>query len=408
MKKFGIFVPLLFIYILFILLVASDSLIHDEPRYLQFADNITHGFYSAKDNIDLTNPPLYPLVLSPFVALGSPLIIPRLLNALFLFLALCVFYMTLLFNMKKKAAVILTYILGLFPLHFLWLHLLLTESLAILLLCLFMYSLSSLMMDTPGKSKHLFWAGLFLAMLAMTKVIFGYVIMAGLLITFFLFLVRRSHKIRKLLLVLFLAFLFCLPYLTYTGILTGNIFYWGTNGGETLYWMSSPYPDEYGDWIKFEKVLEKEWIPQVYERHGDFFKKLEPLSRFERDKLFREKAYENIRSNPTKYIQNWVSNMGRLLFNYPNSYSPQTVAKYYVLFPNMILIILSLFCLYPSIKKRESIPFEIHTLYILALVYLGGSSLVSSLVRYLLIVVPIFVLWIGYIFTQVIQIEFKE
>ena len=408
MKKIGIFIPLLVIYIVFILLSASDQLIHDEPRYLQFADNITHGFYTAKDHVDLTNPPLYPLVLSPFVALHIPLIVPRLLNALFLFLALCAFFRTMLFYMTKKAAVVLTYILGLFPLHFLWLHLLLTESLAILLLCLFMYYLCSLMKDTQGKRTHYLCAGFSLAMLAMTKVIFGCVIMAGLFIALILFLVQRRHKPKKLLIVLFVAFLFCLPWVTYTGILTGKIFYWGSNGGETLYWMSNPYPEEFGDWIKFEKVLDKDWIPQVYKRHGDFFKKIEPLSRFERDRFFKEKAMDNIRKDPGKYILNWISNMGRLFFNYPNSYSPQTVAKYYILFPNMILITLSLFCLYPFIKKRASIPFELQALCVLALIYLGGSSLVSALVRYFLIVVPIFVFWLGYMFIQVIHIEIKE
>ena len=62
-----LFSPFLCFYIIYILIFPPDFGGNtDEMRYLQFAQNLIHGFYSPPvPDIDLTNGPGYPLLLSP-------------------------------------------------------------------------------------------------------------------------------------------------------------------------------------------------------------------------------------------------------------------------------------------------------------------------------------------------------
>ena len=48
--------------------------------------------------------------------------------------------------------------------------------------------------------------------------------------------------------ILLTAFVVLSPYALYTWRLTGRVFYWANSGGTTLYWMSTPFEGEYGDW----------------------------------------------------------------------------------------------------------------------------------------------------------------
>jgi hypothetical protein len=82
----------------------------------------------------------------------------------------------------------------------------------------------------------------------------------------------------------------CVPYLLYTHSLTGRTFYWGTNGGMSLYWISTPYPSELGSWFSVTDVKEK---PELAP-HREFFAKLEQLSDVERDDALKKQAVYNI------------------------------------------------------------------------------------------------------------------
>ncbi len=63
-----------------------------------------------------------------------------------------------------------------------------------------------------------------------------------------------------------MALIWCVPYLLMTYSLTGKPFYWGSSGGLSLYWMSTPYDTEMGDW--FSKIDVKE-RPELF-HHRDF------------------------------------------------------------------------------------------------------------------------------------------
>ena len=57
----------------------------DQGRYLMFAENITNGYYTKSHiHYNLWNGPGYPLVLAIFKFFEPPLILYRLLNAVFL------------------------------------------------------------------------------------------------------------------------------------------------------------------------------------------------------------------------------------------------------------------------------------------------------------------------------------
>lgn len=408
MKKFTVFLPLLIVYVALILAFSSSEPSHDEPANLSYAQNITEGFYTSADYIDLTKPPSYPLFLSPFVAFEIPLVIPKLINAVFLFLAVFYFYHTLLIYMEKKYAIIGSYVVGLFPTILLYLHLLIAEAMALLLICGFVFHFSRMVRNKQISWKQLLFSSLYLAFLALTKSIFGYVLTVGLAVFFVLYILRKKTVVLKSLLVFLLALLFCLPYLAYTYSLTGEVFYWGTNGGELLYWMATPYPDEYGEWWMDKVVLDWEEYPQLYKNHGVLFRQLLPLSPFQRDAIFRQRAINNIVQHPLKYFQNWIANIGRLLFNYPLSYTSQKLHKFYSFIPSMFLVVVGVLCVYPSWKGRIWIPFEIKALFFLTLVYLGGTSLISARIRYLIVALPPLVLWISFVLRRMVKLEVKN
>jgi hypothetical protein len=65
----------------------TDGSAGDQPRYLMYADNLLHGFYSPPE-LDLRNGPGYPIVLIPFVAFHMPFISMKILNAFFHYLSI--------------------------------------------------------------------------------------------------------------------------------------------------------------------------------------------------------------------------------------------------------------------------------------------------------------------------------
>jgi len=317
--------PLLLAFTVIVILFAKNDLEGDEGRYLMFAENLTHGFYSPRDTINLWNGPGYPLVLAPFVAFNIPLIVPTLANAVFLFLGVAYVYCTLRLYVRKSRALLAAYLFGLYPANLVALPLLVTEALAAFLVCGYIYHFASLFVRRPGVRRHLLLAAFYLAYLALTKVLFGYVI-AGLLVVaavaaIWAVIRRRGNRIGALpmLAVCALALVLCLPYLVYTRSLTGKVFYWSDAGGSSLYWMSTPYWDELGDWHTNRAVFED---PSL-EEHRGVLAQILSLDSVERDEAFKARALENIVRHPAKFLYNWAANVGRLLFNFPYSHTPQ-------------------------------------------------------------------------------------
>ncbi|MFH1480246.1 MAG: glycosyltransferase family 39 protein [Pseudomonadota bacterium] len=396
------FLPLLVFYVIIILIASENAFGGDEKIYVQFALNLSHGYYFQKGPVYLWCGPGYPLVLLPFVLLNLPWMAAKLINALFLYMTIYYFYRTLCLYIQEKPAFILSCIMGVYPPFFRLIHILYTETLATFLIVGFMFHFCKYHQRGQKWNRHLLLASFYLGYLALTKIFFGYVILAGLIFYLILYALKRNVALRQVSIIYVLALLFCTPYLTYTYSLAGKIFYWSNSGGMTLYWMSSPHRHDLGDWHSTMDVWE---TPELYENHGEFFHKLEALNWIQRDEEFKKTAIENILKHPQKYGYNWIANIGRLLFSCPFSYTPQKLSTFFYLIPNMFIVVLSLLCIYPSLLRRKNIPFEIGSLLAFVFISFGGSSLLSAYARQFQLLVPMISLWIIFTLFRILKIE---
>ncbi|MFQ6023145.1 MAG: hypothetical protein ACE5NW_10515 [Acidiferrobacterales bacterium] len=399
-------VALLVLYVGLVLAVPDFSYGNSDAfRYIQFAENLSHGFYTPRDMPDLTNGPGYPLVILPVVAFQLPWLIAQLFNVAFMLLGVLYFHATLRTYIDAQPAFWASLFLGLYPPMLLHVPQLATETLTFFLICGFAYHFCRAQRDRSSARTQLLLAALYLGYLALTKVFFGYVISTALIIALGFYFWTKADPFRKSAWICGLALLFCLPYLLYTYSVTGRVFYWASEGGHALYWMSTPYENEYGSSFSERDVRE---VPELAKDHGEFHANLEGLSRVDKDPLFRERAITNIREHPVKYLANWVSNIGRILFSYPYSYTKQKPSTFFYLLPNMFLVVIAVLCVYPVWMRWRRMPWEIHALACFYLISFGGSSLVSAAPRMFSVIVPILALWMAFTLGQLVRIELRD
>jgi hypothetical protein len=402
-KEYLMFLPLLTLYLFLVVVLSSNTFQSDEEAYVRYADHLSEGTHSSNSDEDLWFGPGYPMVLTPFVYWELPLLTAKLLNPFFLFGAILYFYKTLSLYIKKDFAIISTYCFGIYPPLLREIYLLMTENLVFFLICGFVFHFCKLYQEFKMNWLHLLAASLYLGSLALTKVFFGYVIPVGVLLYLFLFVRLGKEKYIRATLVCVLALICCLPYLFVTYSLTGKPFYWGSSGGLSLFWMSTPYNGEMGDWFSAKDVNERPELSQ----HRTFFDQVAELSEVEKDDIFKNQAKYNIINYPMKYAANWVANIGRLLFSYPFSYTPQKLETYFYMVPNMFIIVLFVLSVFPAILRYKVIPDEIHALIVFAFITLAGTSLLSAYDRQFRPMVPIILLWLSFIYFRVLKIELR-
>ncbi len=369
------------VYILFFAVaVPRTGFQGDEQRYLVLSRNLTHGYYSPPGEVNLWNGPGYPLLLTPFYLLKLSPTLLRAVNVPLLWAAIFYIYQFLLFYIPRSSLTRHAWVLGLYPPFVYHLHLLLSEVLAVFLVAGFSYHCCRFVQK--GKWADGLVAVIFLAWLTLTKVIFGYVVPVSILFLLLLFWQRKNF--RRLMLVLMIGFIFCVPYLLYTYSLTGNIFYWSNAGGMQLYWMSSPYAEDFGDWHSASRVRR---IPGLAKNHARFFGQVSKQhNSVLRDQAFMRRAIVNIRSHPDKFVRNWLMNIGRIFLGWPYShrYKPWWQIVAYAL-PNIVLMLLVCAAVYAT----KTLPWELYALSMIAIIYLFASSLVSAYGRSLTPVVPV-------------------
>jgi hypothetical protein len=401
--------PLLAIYIALIVITQRNELWGDETGYLGFATNLTHGYYSPPaPDIDLWWGPGYPMVLAPFVLLMLPWIAVKLLNAFFLFFAVVYFHQTVRLYSSSKYLVHLSYLFGFYLPFLRYLSFMITETLVVFLMSAITYHFCKLNQQPTSSRTHQVLAGLFLGYLALTKVFYGYVIAAGLVLAVLMFiLLKRSDVAKRAIVTCGIGFLVCLPYLAYTYSLTGKLFYWGTSGGVSLYYMSSPFDDELGSWGPVfpnrarwahyaeelrgdPTAVDSDGSQKLAEHHLAFFDKVAQLPTGPaQDDAFKSAALANIRAHPFKYLKNWIANVGRLLFDYPYSSRLQTPRTYFFALPNMFIFVFGVVSIYPLWRYRRVIPTEIYLLLAFSIIAIGGTSLISAQSRQFNVLTPI-------------------
>ena len=398
-----VLLPLLFIYTLIVIRFSTNTLQGDEGGYLLYATRIVTGkYFSNPADVHLWWGIGYPLILAPFVALHIPLIFAKILNALFLYGAILFLFHTLKIYIRPIIALAIAFFGGLYLPFLNELPLIFSDTLTFFLVAGLIYYFCRLLKHDPFSPKDLLLAAFFMAYLALTKVFYGYMIPVCLVLSGAFYLWYRNKKFRIMALMCLLSLIFCVPYLIGTFMVTGNVFYWGTSGGMSLYWMSTPYANEFGDWFSYNSVMAN---PQLNKNHALDFQKITSLSEPAMDAAFKNLAIKNIIHNPKKYFINWLANIGRLIFSYPYSYTQQKITTFYYLVPNAILFTLFLFSLVPTIFRWNQIPCEIKTLLFFAILAFAGTSLLSAYERIFTALVPFLMVWMAFIYFKIIRIH---
>jgi Dolichyl-phosphate-mannose-protein mannosyltransferase len=372
------------LYVAIVVRLAPPELTGDEQNYLQLASNLTHGYFSPPGEVQLWYGPGYPALLAPFVALQVPVLGLRLLNVAIAIAAVWLTYGVARHYVRTRWAVAAAAYVAIYVPMLELLPRLLTEWVAATLLIGWAYCFSRLH-QARRADPWLAGGAAALALLALTKALFGYVILAGLIASAVIWLISRTAAVRRWIAMYALALLLCVPYLGYTYLLTGNLFYWGSQGGLSLYWMATPYSGELGDWHSFEQT---DADPRLNDAHRVFFEQVERLPEPVRDAALRQQALTNIAAHPTKYLENWLANLGRLVLDVPYSFaSPGRAALVNGLFH---LALLGVVVAALAARKRPT-PAALGILLLFAIAF-GGSSLVSAYVRQFAILAPLLLL----------------
>ena len=395
--------PFLLLYVIICVLLSENKLVYDEQRYMAFAKNLLAGFYSPPyPNYNLWNGPGYPLLMVPFVFLKLPLIWIKILNAIFLYVSLILSFKTFTFYASKKASFLFTALLGLYFPIYEQIPYIYTECLTWFLITLVCYLFLKNYQQKNISWGIIFAAALSISCLAMTKIIFGYVIEVMVFVSLFaLFLPQTRSTAKKSALIFLLSFIFCLPWLFYTHHVSRQSFYWGNSGSMSLYTMSSPYPNELGDWMTIPDLSESP-------NHKVFMDSISKLNSLQKDEAYRAVAISNIRQHPGKYFFNWMNNIGRLLFSFPFSNAPQAVTNYFTIVPNMLIVFFILFSIIISILNYKKIPQDIILIMVFVFVYVFGSSLVSGYRRMFYVTMPIWFFFILYVLNNFVTVQIKR
>jgi len=409
-KPWLLFAPFLVAYLIMIYKLNYTIpvvLMGDEPRYLEFANNLLKGYFTTKDNLNLWNGPGYPLFLAPFIKIGFDVNKLRLLNAFLQFISIVYLFKTLKNWVSIKYAFGFTLFWGFYFIAYKEMLYVFTETLTSLLVVLIAYKISN-----SKKTIDYIFIGLLLGFLSLVKIIFGYVILFCLGLFAIIYLLKKKKDYLKFAFVFMVAFISTLPYLFYTYNLTGRLFYWGNSGGMSLYWMSTPIETEYGDWndatfsayCNYDTTMpcNAKYFAKGHQADYDSIYKFNGILR---DDAFKEKAIQNIKAYPFKYVKNIFANAGRLFFGIPNSYNFIRFQHLWRIIPNAFVFCMFLLSIVLGIRKFNKINSVFYFLLAILFAYLGLTLLVSAQQRQLYVVLPIIILWFAWIFENSFQLR---
>lgn len=417
-NPFILFLPFLFFYITLIILYRNDGIVGDESRYLLYSGYMINGYLPAEEiNFNyLGNGPGYSILLIPIIKLGLPLISIKVLNALLLYFSAILLFKAAMKIMSFRAALAISVFWASFINTFENVIRILPEILTPFLICVFIYSIVNVFKADKFK-KYIYLAGFSLGYAALTKPIFGYVSAAMLIIScIFWFFNKSEYAYKHFIKIILIAFTVTVPYLAFTYKETGRLFYWSTLGGNNLYWATEPNEYEYGSWspdptlpvdstaISMHEIGFQEQLRLNHQRDFDEINKYHGVAQ---DDVYKKIAIKNIKSYPVKYLKNCMSNLGRIFFNLPYSYKLQA-PKTLIRFPfSLILLTLMAVCFLPTFKNWKKINPAVKFIFLFGMIYLGGSIFGSAEIRMLMVIVPAFICWTGYVFTKTFKITYK-
>jgi len=391
----------IYMFMLFTNKFGSDC-ISDECRYISFAENLLNGFYSpSAPNINLWSGPGFPIILMPLVSLHVDRSILILLNVLISIGVILVMFKTAILFLSQSKALIISLIWSLYYPHYQEIFTVLTEPFTTLLLISFAYFITKYVHNR--KKLAGLYSGVIFGFLVLTKVIFSYVLILLLFILMVFYLFRLNRKLMgQLIYVWIIAFSITLPYQLYTYHLTGKIYYFANSGGSSLYFMTSPYLGEFGEWNNTTFTANCGFSAEVpcnaekfKKNHSSFFEYLKKLDPISADEEFKKRSLQNIIAHPVKYLKNYINNFSRMLFNIPNSYFYQREQTILRILPNSFVFVFMVLGIIYSLIKYQRLPNSVLIIIIFVLSYLSIQLLVSSYPRHFNVIVPLILIWLA-------------
>lgn len=252
---------------------------------------------------------------------------------------------------------------------------------------------------------HRLIAALFVALLCLTKVVFGVVLTVFLALLLALWLRRRDDLLwRSWLQQAALALALCLPYLAYTQNLTGRFPYWASTGPHSFYFLTSPYSDEWGDWYHHgwvdrhpvlrahHKAIMDETSGLLRDPNLSFEQQLFNMCTPEAADIFFREGMRNVREHPLKFARNWCGNVVRLFLDVPTSFRG---TPWWNAYSASHVPLLAWTGFLGALARRRHIRASRSwwPLGLFLLLSLASYSLSASVARYLIPLVPLW--WIG-------------
>lgn len=399
LAPFLYFLPFLFLYLALIGLTHRSELVGDELVYIEYAQEFIKGNWSY----DLWMGPGYPLLLSVLLFLKVPILMIKCLNAFFLYLSIVLLFKILRRFSSIYIAVVVCVLWGCYYPMYDTLIKVYTEPFTLFLLTKSVWSCIRYIESSSWK--RLVVASFCLAYLVLTKVIFGYVLSASLLVFLVCWLFNKEYS--SLIKLKALAIAFTIPYLIFTYSITSKVFYWGASGGASLYSMTTTAPHEYGNWIpvnfKFEgsrsqpDYVQEYATEQFQKNHAIIINKLAKAENvFERDDIYKKSAIANLKKSPITFAKNWIANLSRMLFRFPFSYYQHDLVPLLYILPNAFVIVLGFISLAVFFFYRKKAPVWLRGTLTVLCIYLGFSSVLSAYPRQFYVVMPLVLIFIIY------------
>jgi hypothetical protein len=387
--------PLLAIYLAASLLLPAHP--DDETAYVTLAKRIVQGTYVTGDDDalldqstrspDLWFGPGLPGALVPFVALDAPISVLRLIGPVFLFGGVVLFYLLARDRWGPRIATLSSYGLGLYLPFLALLSNLHSEMLAVLFVVGSMLAISRYL--NIGGVRYFAAGAASLAGLALTRVAYGWVLTAVLVLLVLWWLLGRSRAAGRVAPMFAVALVLCVPWLAYTYAKTDRLFVWGNSGSLSLYWMASPHEGDLGDWHPANEVFTD---PELA-AHRPFFETLRGLTLAGQNSEIEREALQNIVDHPVEYAENLVANVSRMLFNTPYTRTQQATNDLFYALPNALVVGAVALCLLVLLPRRRALPLETGPFVTLGAVAFVLHALVAAYARMLMPIVPL-VAWL--------------
>lgn len=362
----------------------------DELRYFDDVQNLLRGYFVSDDHPRIYNGPGYPFVLYPFVAVGMPIIVLRLLGAVMIGFAAWFYWLASRRLMGRGWAVVMVLFCSLHPNLLKQGHMLMTEPLTHLCLAAFLWGMVRCLQEPASWIRWAVVAAVSIWWLTMTRVFMGHVILAMMFGSVAMLFVRAFRgAAKRTLLVMVGAFVLCTPYLAYTHSKTGSWLLWSTSAGELFYWLTSHADGENGHWYNDEEVFLR---PDLAKNHREFFLKLQSMGPLEQEAELKKVAIERIESNPVAFVKNWVCNVSRLFFGFPRSLEKEKLSSLFLVIINGSLLLCLGIGLLLSWLRKDWPGAPVGVLLLMTFFYVGGSTLAPALPRYFFGIVPVIAL----------------